>query len=181
MAVIQIVHQQVGVCSNLIALIIETMLHHHVAPDITGRMQGQPTASHFPSGIPAADPFPHHLTGIPLIHEDTVSIKEITPRLLHLLHHVRHRVPGIHEVIRMTKTNHVSRRHPDSLVDSLIHTVVRLGNKLHPVLMSGDGLLDYLNGAVRRNTVHNDILDVGIILRQHTLYTTAYRLHTVVA
>ena len=41
MAVIQIVHQEIGISSNLVALIIETTFHHHLTLDIAGRMQWQ--------------------------------------------------------------------------------------------------------------------------------------------
>ena len=39
MAVIQIVHQEIGISSNLVVLIIETTFHHHITLDIAGRMQ----------------------------------------------------------------------------------------------------------------------------------------------
>ena len=39
MAVIQIVHQEIGISSNLVVLIIETTFHHHITLDIEGRMQ----------------------------------------------------------------------------------------------------------------------------------------------
>lgn len=39
MAVIQIVHQEIGISSYLVALIIETTFHHHLTLDIAGRMQ----------------------------------------------------------------------------------------------------------------------------------------------
>ena len=42
MAVIQIVHQEVSISSNLVALIIETTFHHHITLDITSRMQWKP-------------------------------------------------------------------------------------------------------------------------------------------
>lgn len=41
MAVIQIVHQEIGISSNLVALIIETTFHHHLALDIAGWIQWQ--------------------------------------------------------------------------------------------------------------------------------------------
>ncbi len=41
MAVIQIVHQEIGISSYLVALIIETTFHHHLTLDIAGRMQWQ--------------------------------------------------------------------------------------------------------------------------------------------
>ena len=39
MAVIQIVHQEIGISSNLVTLIIETTFHHHLTLDIAGKMQ----------------------------------------------------------------------------------------------------------------------------------------------
>ena len=41
MAVIQIVHQEIGISSNLVALIIETTFHHHLTLDIAGWIQWQ--------------------------------------------------------------------------------------------------------------------------------------------
>ena len=41
MAVIQIVHQEIGISSNLVALIIEITSHHHLTLDIASRMQWQ--------------------------------------------------------------------------------------------------------------------------------------------
>ena len=40
----------------------------------------------------------------------------------------------------MTQSNHITRRHSDTFVDSLIHTMVRLRDKLHLFLMTGDCL-----------------------------------------
>lgn len=140
MTVIQIVHQEIGISSNLVALIIETAFHHHLTLDITGRMQWQPATSHLPASILAANPFPHHLLGIQLIHEDTIGIEEVAIRLPHLLHNVRYRILGKHKVIRMAESNHITRRHSDTLVDSLIHTMVRFRDKLHLNFMIGDSL-----------------------------------------
>ena len=39
MAVIQIVHQEIGIGSNLVALIIETAFHHYLTLDIAGWIQ----------------------------------------------------------------------------------------------------------------------------------------------
>ena len=106
MAVIQIVHQKVGINSNLVALIIETTFYHHLTPDIASRKQWQPTTSHLPASILTTSPFSHHLIGFLLIHEDTIRIEEIATRLLHLLHNVRYRILGKHKVIRMAESNH---------------------------------------------------------------------------
>ena len=80
----------------------------------------------------------------------------------------------------MTKSYHITSRHPNTLVDSLIHTMVWLRDKLHLILMTCDSLTDNLSRLVLRNTIHDDIFDVRIILRQHTLHCTANRLLTVV-
>lgn len=42
------------------------------------------------------------------------------------------------------QSNHVTRRHSDTLVDCLIHTKVRLRDKLHLILMTSDSLTDKL-------------------------------------
>ena len=44
----------------------------------------------------------------------------------------------------MTQSNHITRRHSDTLVDSLIHTIVWLRDKLHLILMSYDSRTDNL-------------------------------------
>ena len=40
----------------------------------------------------------------------------------------------------ITQSNHITRRQSDTLVDSLIHTLVRFWDKLHLFLMIGDSL-----------------------------------------
>lgn len=45
----------------------------------------------------------------------------------------------------MAESNHITRRHPDALVDSLIHTMVRFRDKLHLILMTCDSLTDKLS------------------------------------
>lgn len=45
----------------------------------------------------------------------------------------------------MAENNHITRRHSDTLVDSLIHTMVRSRNKLHLILMTYDSLTDKLS------------------------------------
>lgn len=45
----------------------------------------------------------------------------------------------------MAESNHITRRHPDTLVDSLIHTMVRFRDKLHLILMTCDSLTDKLS------------------------------------
>ena len=180
MTVIQIVHQEIGIRGNLVALVIETTTHHHLTLDVASRMQRQPTASHLPASILATNPFSHHLLRVLLVHVDTIGIEEVAIRLLHLLHHMRHRILGKDEVVRMAKSDDIACRHPNALVDSLIHAMVRLRDKLHLVLMPSYRLTDYFHGTVFRYPVHDDILNVRIILRQHTLYTTTNRLLTVV-
>ena len=45
----------------------------------------------------------------------------------------------------MAQSNHITRRHSDTLVDSLIHTMVRFRDKLHLILITGDSLTDNLD------------------------------------
>ena len=40
------------------------------------------------------------------------------------------------------ESNHITRRHPDTLVDSLIHTMVWFRDKLHLILMTCDSRTD---------------------------------------
>ena len=44
--------------------------------------------------------------------------------------------------LQMAESNHITRRHSDTLVDSLIHTMVWLRDKLHLILMTGESLTD---------------------------------------
>lgn len=68
-----------------------------------------------------------------------------TTRLLLLLHNVRYRILGKHKVIRMAESNHITRRHSDTLIDSLTLTMVWLRDKLHMILIIGDSLTDKLS------------------------------------
>ena len=45
----------------------------------------------------------------------------------------------------MAESNHITRRHSETLVDSLIHTLVWFRDKLHLILMTGDSLTDNYN------------------------------------
>lgn len=45
----------------------------------------------------------------------------------------------------MAESNHITRRHSDTLVDSLTLTMVWLRDKLHLILITGDSLTDKLS------------------------------------
>ena len=134
--------------------------------------------TNLPQAVAAPDPVAHHLLRVHRIHEQSVAIEKVGMRLLEPLHDVADRMAREQEVVRVYQSHDVARSRPKSFVYSLIHAVVRLRYYLrYPVLI----LVDHVHRPVRRSPVHHNIFDVGIILCQHTLNTSANCLHAVVA
>ena len=176
----QIAEEEVRVGGYLIALVIQSLTLYGAALDVASGVQRQPSMAHFPQTIVTANPVAHHLVRVLRINKQSVTIQKIGMSLLKPLHYIGYCLRRIQKIIRMHQADDVTCSSPDSLVDSLIHTMVWLRDKLHLILMTSDSLTDNLSRLVLRSTIHDDIFDIGIILRQHTLHCTANCLLTVV-
>lgn len=173
----QIAEEEVRVGGYLIALVIQPLTLNGTALDVASGVQRQPAMTNLPQAVAAPYPVAHHLISILRIHKQAITIQEVSVRVLKPLNDMRDRLVREQEVIRMYQTNHITRSSTNTLVDSFIHTMVRLRDDFRDFVLI---LIDNIQRIVLRSTIHHDILNIRIVLRQNTFYTTTNRLFTVV-
>lgn len=73
----------------------------------------------------------------------------------------------------MAEGNDIARGHAYALVYGFIHAVVGFRNEFHLLLMPLYRVVYNIQRMVCRSPVHDNILNVGIVLGEHTLNSTA--------
>ena len=84
------------------------------------------------------------------------------------------------EIIRIQKANHISRRHPDSLVHRIVNPFVRLTQITQFSTEPWHITSDKLQRIILRPAINNPIFNILIRLAKHTLQRLAKRRTTVI-
>lgn len=112
-----------------------------------------------------------------MLHIHPVAIHQVRSTLFKRLCDAFHRSVVIEIIIRVHQPYDVPRSHSDTLVDGLVHPVIRFtDDSLDAVSVS----FDDLHRPVCRRPVHHNVLDVLVRLCQYTLYGLLYERSPVV-
>ena len=106
-----------------------------------------------------------------MLHIHPVAIHQVRSTLFKRLCDAFHRSVVIEIVIRVHQPYDVPRRHSDTLVDGLVHPVIRFTDDS---LDSVSVRFDDLHRPVCRRPVHHNVLNVLVRLCQYTLYGLLY-------
>ena len=170
----EIEYEPIGIGSNaVVLLVIETDLLNHIAFHVASRVQREPTPAHFRSAVLSTFPISDDMVGVVSINKDTITIEEVGTRALQFGCDVGDHVVVAKHVVGMDEADDIASSHANTFVDRLIHPMIWLRDIFDSDCFRriSDYFFYHLLTTIGRCTIHNDILDIMIILRQYAMYS----------